>query len=135
MPIEAHEQEMIVPRAKPKLMAATLAKARHLRGTMTAAERTLWQALRNHQLCGLKFRRQHPIGPYIVDFYCHNARLVIELDGEHHRHRAQYQNDCARTRVLSGLGLKVMRFENQRVFENLLTVLAEIVQVLRQSPR
>lgn len=102
---------------------------------MTNAERLLWQALRNHQLCGFKFRRQHPIGPYIVDFYCHNARLVVELDGEYHANQIQYENDCARTRVLNSFGLKVLRFENQRVFADLSVVLAEIVQHLPQSPR
>jgi very-short-patch-repair endonuclease len=110
-------------------------RARALRMSMTCAECLLWQALRNHQLQNLKFRRQHPIGPYIVDFYCHSKRLVIEIDGLYHESTAQKQYDAERTRALNGLRLSVIRFSNTQIINNLPSVLEEIAGYCDHSPR
>ncbi|HEY7899853.1 MAG TPA: DUF559 domain-containing protein, partial [Caulobacteraceae bacterium] len=80
-------------------------------------EHRLWSILRNRQLDGRKFRRQVPIGPYYADFACHEARLVIELDGAQHADRIAA--DSARTRAIEALGWKVVRFWNTEVTENL----------------
>ncbi|MFO1429839.1 MAG: endonuclease domain-containing protein [Candidatus Competibacteraceae bacterium] len=101
-------------------------RRRALRSTMTPAEIKLWQALKNRQLDELKFRRQHSIGPFIVDFYCPSARLVVELDGSVHDSDIAWQQDEQRTAYLESLGLTVVRFENRDVLENLEGVLSEI---------
>jgi very-short-patch-repair endonuclease len=93
---------------------------------MTPAEIRLWQALKHRQLDGLKFRRQPSIGPFIADFYCPAAKLVIELDGSVHDSEAAQQQDAERTAYLVSLGLRVVRFENREVMGNLEGVLGEI---------
>lgn len=104
--------------------------ARSLKKTMTPAENLLWQNLRNRKVSNCKFRRQHPIARYIVDFYCHEARLVIEVDGGIHFTPENIQYDQFRTEELEGLGLKVIRFRNEEVLENMSGVLAEIRKYL-----
>jgi len=101
-------------------------RRKELRATMTPAEIRLWQALKHSQLNPLKFRRQHSIGPFVADFYCPSAKLVIELDGSVHDSETAQQQDEERTAYLVNLGLRVVRFENQDVMENLEGVLAEI---------
>ena len=93
---------------------------------MTAAERRLWHALRTKQLYGLHFRRQQAIQGFIVDFYCHRLRLIIELDGAAHDETIDY--DAARYMVLSSLGMTIMRYQNDQVFQSLDTILTEITQ-------
>lgn len=93
---------------------------------MTPAENLLWQNLRNRKISNQKFRRQHPISKYIVDFYCHEARLVIEVDGGIHFINDNPEYDQFRTRQLEEIGLKVIRFRNEEVLENISNVLAEI---------
>ena len=91
---------------KPPLPTTTLEYSRRLRREMTDAERKLWQHLRGRQLDGLKFRRQHPVPPYIADFCCVERKLIVELDGsQHNEHK-----DAARTRFLESLSWKVIRF-------------------------
>ena len=102
------------------------AGARALRRTRTPAERRLWQALRVRQLGGLKFRRQHPVGPFVLDFYCPSCKLVIELDGG--VHAGQAEQDEARTQHLESYGYRVLRFRNEEVFANLPAVLERIAQ-------
>ena len=97
-----------------------------LRNTATAGEATLWKYLRNRQLEGMKFRRQHSIGKYVVDFYCPNAKLAIELDGEAHTYDSINKRDRDRTLYFETLGIRVLRFENRLVFTNLENVLREI---------
>ena len=97
-----------------------------LRSAMTPAEIRLWQALKHRQLNGLKFRRQPSIGPFIADFYCPAAKLVIELDGSAHDSESAQQQDAERTAYLVSLGLRVVRFENREVMANLEGVLCEI---------
>ena len=90
--------------------------AKKLRKKQTPAEQRLWKILRNHSLEKLKFRRQHPISRYIVDFYCHELLLVIEIDGAIHLLEEVRQYDLAREEQLRSLGLTVIRFTNEQVF-------------------
>ena len=92
------------------------ARARHLRKNLTDAERALWHILRR-QSSGFRFRRQAPIGPYIVDFVCFEKRLVIEVDGGQHAQLVDY--DAARTAWLENEGFKVIRFWNNQVLEEM----------------
>jgi very-short-patch-repair endonuclease len=108
-------------RIKPRI----LKNARTLRRPMTPAEAKLWSRLRNRQLGGFKFRRQHPIENYIVDFYCAEARLTIELDGDSHAEQVEY--DKKRTLWLTEHGYREMRFWNREVMQNLDGVLEQIL--------
>ena len=94
------------------------------RKSLTPAESLLWNHLRSRQLGGLKFRRQHPVGRFILDFYCAEANLAVELDGEYHNQR--HQQDQARTQELQSHSVKVLRYPNQQVLESLETVLSSI---------
>ena len=97
-------------RERIRTSPAVQRRARELRRTMTETERLLWSHLRNRQLGGLKFRRQHPLGPSIVDFYCAAKRLVVEVDGG--IHDSQCDRDAVRTERLEEHGCKVIRFRN-----------------------
>jgi len=97
-----------------------------LRQNLTPAEAFLWNQLKSKKLEGKRFTKQHSIGQYIVDFYCASEKLVIELDGEIHNNPDAQDYDLIRTKLLSALGYKVIRFENRMVFENLSSVLKEI---------
>ena len=101
-------------------------QADELRWNMTKAEKLLWDRLKEKKLNGYKFRRQHPILRFIVDFYCHSENLVIELDGEVHNDEFQNQYDEERTKVLVESGLKVIRFKNEEVFDEIENVIEEI---------
>ena len=108
--------------------------ARELRGTQTRAETILWDALRNRQLAGLKFRRQHPIGPLVADFCCTDRRLIVEVDGGVHETRRE--EDADRETLLTVAGYKVIRFPNEAVIADLPKVLTAIQAAAdRQSPR
>lgn len=106
-----------------------LAYARELRQPQTPAEATLWRILRNQKL-GFKFRRQHPIYRFIVDFYCAKAKLLIEVDGASHLAHSQAEYDKARTEYLEELGYKVVRFTNYDVQYNVNMVVSEILQAI-----
>jgi very-short-patch-repair endonuclease len=95
------------------------ARARHLRHTMTPAERVLWHALRNRRFMGLKLRRQVPIGPYIADFYCAEHRLIIEAEAGDHGGGHGRSRDAARDRYLSALDFHVLRLCNADILCNL----------------
>ncbi|MGB7061784.1 MAG: endonuclease domain-containing protein [Candidatus Zixiibacteriota bacterium] len=88
---------------------------RKLRKNPTEAERLLWDCLRTSRLEGLKFRRQHPIGRYIADFYCREARLVIELEGSVHNQKDQKEYDRIRQEILKVRGLRVLRIKNKEI--------------------
>jgi very-short-patch-repair endonuclease len=105
---------------------AKLQRAKDMRREPTPAERKLWSRLRAGRLVGIHFRRQQIIGPYIVDFYCHQARLVIEVDGEIHLQQQEY--DQQREQMLQSHGLRVMRFSNTEINQNIEGVLAEILR-------
>jgi very-short-patch-repair endonuclease len=100
--------------------------AKKLRENPTEAEEFLWLALRNNQLNGYKFRRQHPISIYIADFYCHKLKLVIEIDGEYHLSEEQQVLDKERTATIEFQGLKVIRFTNEEVLLKLPEVINKI---------
>jgi very-short-patch-repair endonuclease len=106
-----------------------LQRARELRRDMTPAEKILWQELRANKL-GVHFRRQQVIAGFIVDFYCHKAALVIELDGDVHEEAEQKENDIRRDKALNDLGLRIVRFKNDEVLKNLSTVVGKIKEQL-----
>lgn len=109
----------------------TLGQTRKLRLQSTDAEKKLWHALRNRRLGGYKFRRQHSIGPYVVDFVCIAAKLIVEVDGG--QHATQKNDDDLRTGFLNDKGFNVIRFWNNEVFENLEGVLETILRNLREQ--
>lgn len=94
-------------------------RARELRKSMSDAESKLWSALRQRQIDGLRFRSQHPLGPYIVDFVCLERRLVVEVDGGQHGEPNQIAHDAQRTRWLESEGYRVVRAWTTEVFDNL----------------
>jgi very-short-patch-repair endonuclease len=118
-----------MPKDSPRIRGTTQQTeeaARRLRQQLTPAEDQLWSALRGRQLLGLKFRCQHAVGRFIVDFYCPSCKLVIEVDGDIHTQQKAY--DEARTEQLESYGYRVLRFTNEEVLNDLQTVLTCIVQ-------
>jgi very-short-patch-repair endonuclease len=110
------------------------AKARALRRNTTESEKLLWEKISGNQLSGFRFKRQHPIGYYIVDFYCHKARLVIELDGDYHNLEDQRIYDILRTEELMDFGLTVLRFSNDEVKNRIENVIKSINDHLKMPP-
>ena len=106
--------------------------ARDQRRSPTDAEARLWLYIRRRQLAGQRFRRQHPIGPYIADFACFERQLVIELDGDQHDANRQY--DQRRDRYMTARGFQVLRFPSYRVFNDLEAVLDTIHEALIKRP-
>ncbi|MBU0517282.1 MAG: endonuclease domain-containing protein [Proteobacteria bacterium] len=111
-----------------------IVRARQLRRRQTEAEKRLWYHLRARRLGGHKFRRQHPVGPFVVDFYCEATRLVIEVDGGGHNEPCQRVYDQRRTMLLEGFGLRVLRFWNDEVLVNTEQVLEVILSALEDAP-
>ena len=105
-------------------------KARSLRKNMTKQERILWQFLRKKSINGLKFRRQYPIGSYIVDFICNEKKLIIEIDGGQHNEDKNSIYDHERTKYLETKGYKVIRFWNHDIENNIEGVYREILKYL-----
>jgi len=101
---------------------------------MTEGERKLWWLLRRNQLAGFRFRRQAPVGPFIADFFCPEAKLIIELDGAPHTEDEQTYRDAARTRWLEAHGCRVIRFWNTDVFRRPSEVTEAIYQALTHPP-
>ena len=110
----------------------SFSKAQFLRRNETIAEKLLWEKLRNNQLGGLKFRRQHPVNIYIADFYCHKFKLIIEIDGDYHNQEEQKQKDKVRTEVLRLNDLKIIRFKNEEVEQDINQVLTTIKNKIEQ---
>ena len=100
--------------------------ARELRKNMTEAEQILWKRLRRKQILGVPFYRQKPLAQFIVDFYCAAAMLVIELDGSQHYTPDAQQYDAVRTQTLEAMGLRVLRFDNRQVLQELEAVIEAI---------
>jgi len=126
-----------MPRAT-RGQAGHLDLKRRFRSNMTGQETRLWSRLRARQLQGLKFRRQHGIGPYIVDFYCPEQSLVIEVDGDSHADADQIVKDQRRDRYFQSLGLRVIRYINDDILNNLDGVLEDLAERLSSgatSPR
>ena len=113
--------------------AGLLPQARKSRQVTTDAELLLWNRLRNRQLPGFKFRRQHQFGEYIADFYCHEAKLVIECDGGVHSAVETWNQDQSRDAYMSSLGLRVLRFTNEQVLNETEAVLNVIGKYLREA--
>ncbi|MEI6455931.1 MAG: endonuclease domain-containing protein [bacterium] len=115
--------------AKPE----TLRLAAELRNTMTEAEKILWKHLRNRQLAGCRFRRQHPVNEFIIDFFCYEAMIAVEVDGEVHNDLTQIEYDIERTRILNQLGIMVIRFSNRDVESNINDVVKKIIDFLKNK--
>ena len=101
---------------------------KNLRNNMTSAEVVLWQLLRGRKLCGYKFRRQQGIGPFILDFYCPRLKLCVEVDGNSHDYKYEY--DEQRSMFLQKQGIKVIRFSNDQIFASVDWVINEITRVI-----
>lgn len=108
--------------------------ARENRKKETRAEKKLWDELRNRKLNGLKFRRQHPLALYIADFYCHEHKLVIEIDGRQHQEAEQKEYDTQRTIELEERGIGVLRFSNEDIEYDIKGVLEMILSHLNPNP-
>lgn len=108
--------------AKPEIFE----NAKDLRKNVTEAEKALWEAVRSRRLDGLKFRRQHPVKQFILDFYCHQYLLGIEIDGSVHENDDAKEYDLNRTAELENLGLTLLRFKNKEVLTDLPKVITEI---------
>ncbi len=99
---------------------------RQLRSNLTDAEKLLWSKIRKRQTKGYQFNRQKPVGDYIVDFYCDKARLVMEIDGGQHYEERNIEADRKREKFLKSLGLRIMRFTNLDVLQNIDSVVEKI---------
>lgn len=104
--------------------------ARQYRQEPTQAEAFLWSRLRFQQIIGIKFRRQHPIDRFIVDFYCHQVKLIIEVDGAVHEY--SMEEDKTRQEFLEGMGFKVVRFRNEEVMNDIERVVRQIEGVIKE---
>jgi len=104
-----------------------------LMNKFTSAEAVLWSLLKSRNIRGRKFRRQHSIDKYIVDFYCLSERLIIELDGNPHGDYFKIEKDIIRDKYFEALGLKVLRFENRIVFQDPEYLLNEIIKVFQEK--
>ena len=100
--------------------------ARDLRANMTEAEHKLWSYIRNKQLDGYRFRRQHPVGKYITDFACVRENLIIEVDGATHGDAREIAYDAARTKLLQSQGWRIARYGNEDIYKNIDDVLDDI---------
>ena len=107
--------------------------ARALRKKQTEAEELLWQLLRNRKIAGLKFRRQHPFENYVLDFYCHEVKMVVEADGGIHNEKDVIEYDNARTAKLREAGIVVLRFTNEEIKTNPLSVISKIENWLKPN--
>ena len=117
--------------AKPDIIE----KAKALRKNMTYSEKILWEKLRNKQVLNIRFRRQHPIDIFIADFYCHTARLVVELDGGIHQIQKDY--DDGRTAEMKRFDIQVIRFKNEEIendIENVIKRIEDTISHRLQSP-
>jgi len=112
--------------------SGTLRAAAILRKNMTLSERILWKKLRNKKIFKTKFRRQHPVDIFIVDFYCHEYKLVIEIDGEVHNNDESREYDLNRTAELEKFGIRVIRFTNDQVLYKLEWVTFRIFEVISE---
>ena len=109
-----------------------LTERRSLRTNGTMEEAMMWKVLKNRQVSGVRFRRQFSVGAYILDFYCPELKLCIELDGAGHYNSEGLRNDYVRDKYLSELGIRVLRFENRAVLKMQPVMLAEIEAVIAE---
>jgi very-short-patch-repair endonuclease len=118
-------------RIDPALQRRMTLVARKLRRQGTRGEQVLWEELRDRRLQGRKFRRQQPVGPFVLDFYCKSERLTVEIDGP--VHAEQVEADAERQRLLESLGLRFLRISDQQVLSDLDGVLATISAAFREA--
>jgi len=109
----------------------TFDKAKLLRNNMTEAEKILWDLLKNRSVFKVRFRRQHPIGIFIVDFYCHEYKLAIEIDGEIHLKNEVIEYDDGRSHDIEKYGIKILRFTNNEVFTDPKKIINEILKTMK----
>jgi predicted house-cleaning NTP pyrophosphatase (Maf/HAM1 superfamily)/very-short-patch-repair endonuclease len=131
-PGEGRGEGALLP-TKPLLPADLLNFAREIRKSQTDAESLIWWLMRDRRLGGYKFRRQHPVERYVLDFYCHDKRLAIELDGGQHTTEQRRTTDDARNRFLTAHGIRVVRFWNHDVLQDTETVLEAIWNALHSA--
>ena len=129
---EANREGGVVPAHRP-ISGLNRFRAKSMRSEMTGAEVALWKQLRAHRLDHLGFRRQSPIGPYIVDFVCQGRRLVVELDGGQHADARQVLHDARRQDWLISKGYRVLRFWNSDVLQHCDSVLEAIIKATEQA--
>lgn len=115
--------------ARPRLFK----QAYQLRREQTIAEKRLWQELRSKKLNGYKFRRQHPVARFIIDFYCHKANLIIEVDGSIHDEKVVTEYDNWREAELIAMGFRMIRIRNQEVMDNIQLVKQRIMEALEED--
>ena len=113
---------------------STVARARALRREMTLPEVLLWGQIRGRRLDGIRFRRQHPIGPYVLDFYCEDARLAVEVDGDSHAQPEAVEHDRRRTEWLNLRGITVVRIAARDVLSKMAAVVDHIHRQVRDRP-
>ena len=114
---------------KNKQASPTIVRARNQRKSKNPLEAKLWTLLRNRRLGGLKFRRQQPVGPYVLDFYCSRSKLAIELDGSGHARASKAIRDVARDEIIRGLGIRLIRFWNSDLIKSENAVLERILEI------
>jgi len=119
------DQVSLFYNAKPHIFE----KAKNLRNNMTFAEVKLWEFLKEKQVLGFRFRAQHPIDIFIADFYCHPLKLVIEVDGGIHNNQEQKEYDIGREAELKNLEIKIIRFSNEQVQDEITLVIDEIHKI------
>lgn len=112
---------------------STYDNAHFLRQEKTEAEAKLWAALRNRKVMNLKFRRQHPFGNYVLDFYCHEIKLCVEADGSIHQEKDIAEYDLERTKVLNENGISVLRFTNESIISSMAKVINEIEEYVKNK--
>lgn len=105
----------------------TFLKALGLRNNMTNAEELLWEELKNREIFKARWRRQHPVDIFIVDFYCHEYKLVIEVDGEIHLLEVIQERDDGREHDIEKLGIRIIRFTNKEIYDNIESVKTRIL--------
>ncbi|RPI16582.1 MAG: endonuclease domain-containing protein [Ignavibacteriae bacterium] len=114
---------------------STFEKAKILRQEKTETEEILWRFLRNKKIDNCKFRRQHVLSCYIADFYCHERKLVIEIDGGYHNEKEQKELDEARTNAINEYCIDVIRFTNKEVKNNIKLVIEKITRILKEKTK
>ena len=119
---------------KPSRPGYMTGLARQLRQRQTPQEEILWERLRNRRLGNAKFRRQHPLGRYIPDFYCNEASLAVELEGDVHDRAEQKEYDAVRRETLNDMGVRLLVFRNDEVAQDLERVLTQILEALTSKP-
>src|SRR5215813_690959 len=124
---------MMASRHKLPIADDLRAFARELRQQKTEAEVVIWELLRSRRLAGKKFRRQHPVGCYVLDFYCHEVSLAVELDGGQHNTDPARRHDARRTKFLESRGIHVLRFWNNEALDDLEGVVEGIWNAVKRS--